>query len=83
MSLVYSGSVCNIINTAYSHYNKLINYDCSQEYYNNYKKSRIEDYSNFPLTHVDRSDMSEDERVEKRLAMLKAEWEAEQKKHEE
>ena len=65
----------DIIKTAYRHHNELINYDCSQEYYDNQKKSRITDYNEFPITRIDMSDISEDERVEKRLAKLKAEWE--------
>ena len=78
-SLIYSQDICNIIKTAYRHHKELINYDCSQEYYDNQKKSRIEDYSEFPITRIDMSDISEDERVEKRLAKLKAEWEEELK----
>ena len=77
-SLTYSADICNIIKDAYNLHNELVNFDCSQEYYNNQKKSHIEDYSNYPITKIDMSDMSEDERKKKRLAKLKAELEKEQ-----
>ena len=78
-SLIYSTDICEVIDMAYRYHNQLVNYDCSQEYYDNKKQSLIEEYSNLPLTRIDFSEMTEDERLEKRKAKLRAELEEEQK----
>ena len=80
-SLIYSQDICSIISTAYSHHNELVNYDCSQEYYENQKQSRIESYSKFPITRIDYSEITEDERIKKRLEKLKSELEKDIKKN--
>ena len=58
----------------------LQNYDCSQEYYEKEREHYIKSYSDFPITQLNLSGMSEEERIAHRNEKLKAEWEAELKK---
>ena len=77
---VYSQDICQIIKKAYNLHNMLQDYDCSQEYYEKEKENFIKAYSDYPITLLDRSGMSEEERIAHRNEKLKAEWEAELKK---
>ena len=65
---------------AYNLHNMLQDYDCSQEYYEKEKESFIKAYSDYPITLLDCSGMSEEERIAHRNEKLKAEWETELKK---
>lgn len=77
---IYCSAICSMIKKAYELHSELINYDCSQDYYNAQKKNIIEHYSNFPITKSDYSSISEDERLKLRMEKLRAEFEKESKK---
>lgn len=77
---VYSQDICKIIKKAYSLHNMLQNYDCSQEYYEKEREHYIKAYTDLPVTQLNRSGMSEEERIAHRNEKLRAEWEAELKK---
>lgn len=74
---IYCSDICSMIKKAYELHSELINYDCSQEYYNLQKERIIELYSNFPITKSDYSSISEDERLKLRMEKLRAEFEKE------
>lgn len=76
---LYSATICAMIKKAYELHSELINYDCSQEYYNEQKRKVIEIYNDYPVTQIDYSSISEDERLKLRMEKLRAEWEKENK----
>lgn len=78
-ALTYSATACRAITEAYKLHDELVNYDCSQEYYNNQKAANISYYGDLPVTHMEMPEISEDERIERRIARLKAEWEKNKK----
>lgn len=75
---VYCSDICSMIKKAYELHSELINYDCSQEYYNTQKNHIIESYRDFPITKADYSSVSEDERLRLRIDKLRAELEKQQ-----
>lgn len=76
---IYSANICSMIKEAYELHSELINYDCSQKYYDSQKEHIIESYSNYPITKIDFSSVSEDERKKLRKEKLRAELEKESK----
>lgn len=70
-NLVYSNDVCEALRAAYLLHNELVNYDCSQDYYDNQKEDYIKKYSDFPLTRLDLSDIPLEERLELRKESLR------------
>ena len=67
---------CEVINKAYELTQELKRYELSQDSYDREKKYYIERMSNIPLSKVDHSNVSEDERREKRQKILIEEMEA-------
>ena len=59
---IYSADVCQALETAQELHNELENYDCTQDYYDSRKAYFIEKYSQFPITLLDTSGLSEEER---------------------
>ena len=62
-------------------HNELKNYECTQEFYDSRKKEMIERYSAFPLTMFNTSSLTEKERFDRRLAVMRAILDAETAKN--
>lgn len=69
----YSLELCVILKHVYALYSSYIDYDYPQDFYEEKKKELIEMYSHFPITKIDFSGLSEEERLLKRLEKIKNE----------
>ncbi len=74
-ALAFSADICNMIKHAYELHSELTHYDCSQDYYDSKKTQIIDYYADYALTKDDYSDISEDERLKRRIDLLKKEFE--------
>ncbi len=71
----YSQDICAMIKKVYELHNRLVNYDYPQDYYNSEKKRLIDSYKEYPISKVDFSDVSEEDRLRIRNEIMRAEWE--------
>ncbi|WP_455390898.1 helix-turn-helix domain-containing protein [Frisingicoccus sp.] len=71
----YSQSICAMIKKVYELNNRLVNYDYPQDYYNSEKKRLIDFYKEFPISKIDFSGVSEEDRLRIRNEIMRAQWE--------
>ena len=78
---LFSADVCQALEIVQEMHNELKNYECTQEFYDSRKKEMIERYSAFPLTMFNTSSLTEKERFDRRLAVMRAILDAETTKN--
>ena len=78
---LFSADVCQALEIVQEMHNELKNYECTQEFYDSRKKEMIERYSAFPLTMFNTSSLTEKERFDRRLAVMRAILDAETAKN--
>ena len=72
--------LCAAIEKAYKLTNELRRFERSQESYEREKAYFIDNMRSVPITKIDHSDIPEDEQRKRMLELMKAEWEAMEKK---
>lgn len=76
---IYSQEICSLLKKVSEMHSRLVNLDYPQDYYDSSKLQIINTYENYPVTKIDFTNMSEDERIRIRNEKMRAEWEAEKK----
>jgi len=76
---IYSQDICTMIKKVSELNSQLVNYDYPQDYYDSEKKRLIDSYEDFPVTKMDFSGISEEERLKIRNEIMRAEWEKSKK----
>ena len=79
--ITFNREMCGAITKAYELTEELRRFESSQERYEREKEHSINYYSHVPLSKIDHSDISEDERRKRMQDILKAEWEEMEKKN--
>lgn len=69
----YSNDFCSLLENVNDIYSKFITFDYPANYYEAQKKKYIEMYDAIPVTKIDSSSMSEDERIKLKMEYLKKE----------